>query len=173
MRRWLFPILFGVVIAAIAWQATLVAMPDMLMRLAVGRIEKMSGGINVMRHPGLADDKARTIVRPSPDLAYSSCAYDLSRGPLAIHVAPTPAPYWSLSVFDANTDVAFVRNSRETRGAALDIVVALPDQAVPEGREAVRVKGAKGVALVRALVPDRAAYPGIDRARQGSWCRTL
>lgn len=173
MRRWLLPILFGAVIAAIAWQATLVAMPDMLMRLAIGRIERMSGGINVMRHPGLSDDKARTIVRPSPDLAYSSCAYDLSKGPLAIHVAPTPAPYWSLSIFDVNTDVAFVRNSRETRGAPLDIVVALAGQPVPDGREAVRVNGAKGVALIRALVPDRAAYPAIDRARRASWCRAL
>lgn len=172
MRRWLLPILAGLVIAAIAWQATLLAAPRLLMRLAVQRVEK-AGGANVMRHPPLADASARAIVRPSPDLAYSSCAYDLSKGPVSVHVAPVPAPYWSLSVFDANTDTAFVRNSRQTAGKPIDIVLARPGQPVPAGREVVRVAGARGVALVRALVPNRAAFPAIEAARQASECHAL
>jgi uncharacterized membrane protein len=173
MRRWLLPILAGLVIAVIAWHVTLVAMPNLLMRMAIRRVATMSGGLNVMRHPRLADASSRAIVRPSPDLAYSSCAYDLSQGPLAIHVAPSPAPYWSLSVFDANTDVALVRNGIETNGGPIDVIVARTGQNVPSGPEAVRVNGTRGIALVRILVPTRAAFPAIDAARKASNCRTL
>ena len=172
MRRWLLPLLLGAVLALAAYQAALIATPRVLMKAALVRVERL-GGVNVFRHPPMATAEARTIVRPSPDLAYSSCVFDLGEGPVTIEVAPVPAPYWSLSVFDARTDVAFVRNNRDSAGAAIRVVLALAGQEVPAGLEAVRVDGARGIALIRVLVESRDRFPQIDRARRASRCARL
>lgn len=172
IRRWAFPLLAGALLALAAYQAALVATPRVLMRAALSRVEAL-GGVNVWRHPPMAGAAARTIVRPSPDLAYSSCVFDLNGGPVAIEVAPVPAPYWSLSIFDSRTDVAFVRNNRDSRGGPIRIVLALAGQTVPAGLEPVRVDGPRGIALIRVLVESRDRYPLIDRARRASRCGRL
>jgi uncharacterized membrane protein len=172
MRRWLFPLLFGLVLAVLAWQATLVAAPKVIMGIAVKRLAA-AGGLNHMLHAPLRGPGRATVVRPSPDLAYSSCPFDLSRGPLRIEIAPVPAPYWSLSVFDHRTDVAFVRNNRDSDGGPIRVVLAREGQEVPAGVEAVRLAGDRGVALLRILVEDRARFAPLDRARRASTCRLL
>ena len=115
----------------------------------------------------MATDKARAIVRPSPDLAYSSCPFDVSNGPVLVDVEPVPSPYWSLSVFDARTDVAFVRNNIDANGQPIRIAIALAGQPVPDGMQSVRVKNSTGIALIRILVQDRSTVPG-DRRRRAS-----
>jgi len=160
-------VLLGLVVAALAWQATLAAAPQVIMRIAVKRIAD-AGGLNHMQHAPLPGPGRRTVVRPSPDLAYSACPFDLSKGPLLIQVEPVAAPYWSLSVFDDRTDVAFVRHNVPVR-----IVLARPGQSVPPGTETVRLGGDRGVALVRILVEDRARFEPLDRARRASFCRPL
>ncbi|QKS01765.1 DUF1254 domain-containing protein [Sphingomonas sp. CL5.1] len=171
MRRWAGPVVLAVVLAVVTYFVTLSRTPQMLMSAAVSRMAEL--GMNGFGHMPLATDKSRAVVRPSPDLAYSSCAFDLSKGPLAISVAPVPANYWSLSVFQANTDVAFIRNNVENGGKSMRVVVAQEGQVVPAGAEVVRVKGARGVALIRILVDDPARFPAIDAARRGSTCRIL
>lgn len=168
MRRWLPPLLVGIVAALATYQFALVATPRLLMAAAVKRVG--AAGVNRLSHAPLATDRARTIVRPSPDLAYSSCPFDLSRGSLRVHVAPAPSAYWSLSVFDARTDVAFVRNNQETGGGPIDVVIAMPGQPTPPGAMRVTVNYPRGIALVRILVDDRARFPAIDAARRRSSC---
>ncbi|HEX2764076.1 MAG TPA: DUF1254 domain-containing protein [Allosphingosinicella sp.] len=172
MRRWWLPASLGVLLALLTYQAALIAAPRVIMSLAVRRIAAV-GGLNRMFHAPLPGPGRRTVVRPSPDLAYSSCPFDLSKGPLLIEVAPVAAPYWSLSVFDDRTDVAFVRNNRDNRGAPIRIVLARPGQAIPAGTEAVRLRGDRGVALIRILLEDRSRFPLIDAARRPSFCRPL
>lgn len=172
MRRWLFPLLFGLVLAFVGYQIALVQFPRVLMGLATHRIAK-AAGYNTMFATPLATDKARAIVRPSPDLAYSSCPFDLSNGPVLVDVEPVPSPYWSLSVFDERTDVAFVRNNIEADGKPIRIAIAQAGQPVPDGMTAVRVKGASGIALIRILVQDRSQFAAIDAARKSSSCKPL
>jgi uncharacterized membrane protein len=171
IRRWIGPIVLALVLGIIAYQLTFVATPAVLMRAAIKRVS--IGGVNRLTAVPLANSASRTVVRPSPDLAYSACPYDLDKGPLAIDIAPVPALYWSLSVFDAQTNAAFVRNNRQANGAPMRIALALPGQSVPRGVETVRLDDARGIALLRILVVDRAAFPGIDAARRRSSCRTL
>lgn len=168
MRRWIFPLILGVVAALVAYQAALVSAPRFLMGAAIKRVGQ--GGMNQMTHAPLATDRSHAIVRPSPDLAYSSCPFDLSAGPVRIEVPPIPSAYWSLSVFDARTDVVFVRNNVETKGQGLDLALASGD-APPSGQgPTVRVKGNRGIALVRVLVEDRTAFAPIDAARRKASC---
>ncbi|MES2989142.1 MAG: DUF1254 domain-containing protein [Pseudomonadota bacterium] len=170
MRRWGIPLLIGLVTALIAYQVALVVAPRVLMGLAMSRIEKF-GGPNRFTHSPLADDKSRAIVRPSPDLAYSSCPFDLSEGPLRIDAVPvTAAPYWSLSVFDAQTDAVFVRNAVDAAAAPFRVAIVGPGQVAPAGYTPVRVSGTRGIALVRILIADKARFAEIDAARRATIC---
>lgn len=169
MRRWLLPLLCGLVAALVAYQVALTATPRLLMAAALRRVGQ-AGGVNALRHPPMPTAASRTIVRPSPDLVYSSCLFDLSDGPVLVEVAPVPAPYWSLSLFDERTDAVFVRNNRDSGGAPIRVAILRAGQAAPAGVEAVRVEGYRGIALIRMLVGSRADYPAIDRARRASRC---
>ncbi|HEY5720910.1 MAG TPA: DUF1254 domain-containing protein [Allosphingosinicella sp.] len=171
MRRWILPAALGIALAILSGLFLLHATPSFLMGVAMGRLDK--AGVNLFAHGPLASDKSRAIVRPSPDLAYSSCPFDLSKGPVLIDVAPAPAPYWSLSVFDRRTDVAFVRNNRDSRGGAIRIALAREGQQVPAGIEAVRLDDDRGIALVRILVESKDRFAAIDKARRASVCRPL
>ena len=172
MRRWFVPVLVGLVLAVVVWQAALTVFPGQLMSLAVKRISG-TGGFNTFAHGALATDKARAIVRPSPDLAYSSCPFDLSKGPVLIEATPVAAPYWSLSVFDAQTNAVFVRNDHDGQHKPVKLALARPGQNVPAGVETLRLDGDKGIALIRILVESRDAFPAIDTARRAARCGPL
>jgi uncharacterized membrane protein len=167
--RRLAPFVVGILVAVLAYDLALMATPRLLMAAAFDRIS--AGGVNRFTFTPLATDRSRAIVRPSPDLAYSSCPFDLADGPLLIDVPPVPASYWSLSVFDAETDVAFVRNNVDAAGAPIRAAVALSGQTVPSGYARVAVDRPRGIALVRILVEKRDAFAAIDAARRQARCR--
>ncbi len=168
MRYWLGPLALGLVVAAATAWAAIGAIPYGLMQVAMDRLGQ--GGINRMSYGNLATPARQPVVRPSPDLAYSSCPYDLSAGPLAIEVAPVPGRYTSLSIFDAATDVIFVRNDVEAGGRPFRIIVARDGQAVPAGAEVVRTSHDRGIALIRLLLKDPAEIGGLDAVRRQSSC---
>lgn len=171
MRNWLGPILLGLIVAAATAWAAVLYIPYGLMNVAMERLGQ--GGINRMSHGNLATPARQPVVRPSPDLAYSSCPYDLSAGPVAIEVTPVAGRYSSLSVFDAATDVIFVRNDVEAGGEPYRIVVARDGQAVPAGAEVVRTDHDRGIALIRLLLKDPAEIGALDAARRQSSCATV
>ncbi|OYY89748.1 MAG: hypothetical protein B7Y45_10785 [Sphingomonas sp. 28-66-16] len=169
IRRWLAPMMLGLFCGLLAWHATLAIVPRALMALAVNRVAR-AGGINHMTHAALITAKSRAIVRPSPDLLYSSCPFDVAAAPVLVDVAPIDAPYWSLSIFDSRTNVAFVRNNREAGGKPVRVAIALAGQAVPPGYLPVRVDGRRGVALVRVLIDRTRPITAIDAARRAARC---
>lgn len=171
MRNWLGPLAFGLILAAVTTWAAIGAIPYGLMNVAMERLGQ--GGINTMSHGNLATPARQPVVRPSPDLAYSSCPYDLSAGPLAIDVTPVPGRYSSLSIFDAATDVIFVRNDVEAQGKPFRIVVARDGQAVPAGAEVVRTTHDRGIALVRLLLKDPKEIGALNAVRRQSTCATV
>ena len=168
MRRWLGPALFGIAVAAVAAWIALIWIPHGLMTVAMDRLGQ--GGINRMSHGNLATPDRQPVVRPSPDLAYSSCPFDLSAGPLAIDVTPVPGRYSSLSIFDAATDVIFVRNDVEAGGRPYRIIVARDGQKVPAGAEVVRTRHDRGIALIRLLLKDPSEIGALDAVRRQSSC---
>lgn len=170
MRHWLAPALFGLATAALAYQATLLATPFALMRAAAA---KAGTGlpVNQFRHAPMTTADNQTIVRPSPDLAYSLCVFDVSKAPVLVRVEPVPERYWSVSIFDARTDVAAVRSDRDTGGKPAMLAIVRDGQAAPSGYEAVRVGYDKGVALIRILLADKADFAAVDAIRRRSFCK--
>lgn len=172
MKRWIVPLLVFGLTAVLAWHAVLAVTTFGLMEGAVRRLSSR-GGVNTMTYANLANPKAQPIVRPSPDLAYSSCPFDLSAGPLLITYAPIAGRYSSLSIFDARTDVVFVRNDVQAGGKPVRVVVAREGQKVPGGIEAVRVGHDRGIALVRLLLADPKEIASLEGARKQSSCATI
>jgi uncharacterized membrane protein len=172
MRHWIGPALLAGVAGVAAWHGVLALTTFGLMEGAIRRISA-GDGLNKMRHGNLADPDNQPIVRPSPDLAYSTCPFDLSAGPLLLSVVPVAGRYSSLSVFDARTDVVFVRNDVQAGGRPYRIVVARAGQTVPAGIETVRVKHDRGIALIRLLLADPAEIKALDAVRRRSRCKTL
>lgn len=160
--RWLGPILLAALVAALAYVAALWATPHVIMAKAMETLG--AGSVNVMRHQGLPNAESRFVVRPSPDLAYSICVFDLSKGPVAIDAFVPPQRYWSLSVFDANTDNIFSVNDRTATGR-----YALTLSKDGAGGS-LAVPGGKGIALIRILVTDSEDLAAIDTLRRRSTC---
>ncbi|MBK6511961.1 MAG: DUF1254 domain-containing protein [Haliea sp.] len=86
LLKWLLAIL------VVAWAGQyLLAMvaPNLIMEMVYLGGAKQ-GGYNQLLVRPVPDETARTVVRPSPDLLYASCLYNLEDGPIVIE-APIPA----------------------------------------------------------------------------------
>jgi uncharacterized membrane protein len=157
-----------VVVALLVAIAGVLALPGTLMNVAIDRLS--AGGVNQMSHGNLATPENQPVVRPSPDLAYSACPYDLSAGPVMVMVHPIAGRYQSLSIFDAETDVIFVRNDVQAGGKPYGLVLALEGQKVPDRVEVVRTAYPKGIALIRLLLTNPAELPSLLPERAKSTC---
>lgn len=156
------------VIAVIVHGATLVALPHFIMSQAMSKM----GAINTIHHGRRVDETSRGVVRPSPDLLYSSCPYDLSAGPLRVHAPVPPGTYWSVSAFDADTDNYFVRNDRQS-GGVVDFYVVHGAAALPPGATTILSPTRRGLLLFRTLINDGSHFASIDAARRLATCATV
>lgn len=172
MSRWIGPLIVAVLAGLAGWYGTLAATPSFIMDRAWGKLAEQAGH-NRMTHSPLVKAESQVIVRPSPDLAYSVCAFDLTGGPLEVRANPVPQHYWSLTVFDSVTNVAFVESDRDSKGAPVRIVLATAGQAVPQGMRKITMPDAKGVALIRVLLKNRGEIAAVDAFRKRSYCRAL
>jgi uncharacterized membrane protein len=170
MRRWLVPLVVFVGIGALAYQATLLATPFALMRVATSKAGK-GLSVNRVAFGPMVTVENQTIVRPSPDLSYSLCVFDVSKGPVLVRTEPIPGHYWSVSVFDARTDVAAVRSDRDTGGKPALLAIVKAGQIAPAGYKPVTVGYDKGVVLIRILLANKAEFAAIDVLRRKSFCR--
>ena len=159
------------VFALIGYFAVVLATPNLLMAGAMKKISANGRGVNQFVFGPRVTEASRQVVRPSPDLLYSTCVYDLSKGPLRVHEAPW-TNYVSLSVFQANSDNIFVMNDRQSPGG-IDIVLAKKGQATPPGARVVISPSDKGIILDRRLAPTEDAFQKADQARRADVCETI
>jgi uncharacterized membrane protein len=160
---WLLGIALG---AAAVHLAAVVLLPRAIMsRVFAGMAAQAPP--NQFVHPPLASEESRAVVRPSPDLAYSSAVYDVSAQPVRVIVFSSP-PYTSLSGFAANTDNFFALNDQTAGGDPIDVVLVGPStpRAGLAGRRVIEAPSDRGVLLVRRVVTGPAAFPAIDAVRQ-------
>lgn len=160
--------------AAIVGHVGLVlAVPHALMNIAMDRIVGDDGMTNQFKFGPRTTKDSRGVVRPSPDLAYASCVYDLRKGPLLVTAAPSPNQgYASLSVFAANTDnIAALDTSQYPQG--IRFVLARKGQSVPADMPVVESPSDKGIILDRRLAPTAELFAEVDQARRADSCAPL
>ncbi|MGV8996336.1 MAG: DUF1254 domain-containing protein [Parvibaculaceae bacterium] len=175
MKRVILFSVSSLVLAVVVHIGALHALPGGIMSRVMMKVGG-NGSVNAFVQQPLPTDKARGVVRPSPDLAYSICILDLTKEPVHI-VVPLTKPYTSVALYARNTDNYFVRNDRDSDGKSLDVVVIGPDTKKPEnlptGAEVVTAPTTKGLVLVRRVVESADAFAAIDATRKSSVCAPL
>lgn len=169
MSGWGKYVLAALGVAVLVHFAVIFATPRLLMNVA---FDRLSGGAppNAWRVSPRVTAESRTIVRPSPDFAYSACPYDLRDGPVRIHVERWDA-YWSLSLYDENSDNFYTLNDREARQGG-DIILVRRGGGDLEG-VVVRSPTTRGIALIRRLAPTPTTYEEAALVARADICATL
>lgn len=161
-----------VVTAVIVHLAVIFATPTLIMGVALKRLSGDGARINVWTHGPRTTEASRNVVRPSPDLAYSSCVYDLSKGPVKITAGPS-ADYMSISVYGANSDNIFAVNDRQSPGGMALVLVGDGQIAPTDQGTVVRSPTKRGIVLERRLAPNAEAFAAAAQARKGDVCTAV
>jgi uncharacterized membrane protein len=172
--RWIGWLIFTLALAAAIHWAAVAYAPDIIMSRAMTVMG--AKGVNTITHTDRATAASRAIVKPSPDLLYSHCVYDLSRQPLKITTAAPTDTYWSVALYASNTDNFYVLNDTEAKGLPATIILVGQGQTVPaqpEGTIIVAAPTPKGVVLFRTLINNDAREPELDRMRRAATCDPL
>ncbi|MDO8838533.1 MAG: DUF1254 domain-containing protein [Parvibaculum sp.] len=173
MKTWPIWIAGTIVLAAVLHILTIFALPYGIMDRAMAGIAAQAGGVNKAVYPDPVTAASRGIVRPSPDLLYTACVYDIGARPLRI-TSPVPDTYWSLSMFASNTDNFFVVNDRQTKAGRIEIILATDDTAKSGNDTPVVIApSSRGIILFRSLIASDAARPEVDALRRQSRCEPL
>jgi uncharacterized membrane protein len=157
--------------AAVGFVGFMYAAPQVIMNIAVTRVAE--GRFNVLRQTPRVTETSRQIVRPSPDLAYSACAFDLADGPVRIRAAPW-GQYWSLALYASNTDNFWTGNDRAfPNGAQIVLIAKGQTHAAAPGETVVESPSRRGIALIRRLAPRAADFAAVEQVRAQDVCARL
>lgn len=171
MKRALRWLAGAILIAIPAHLAAVWAAPYAIMWQAGNGMRKAGIGDNKILHAPPVTAASRNVVRPSPDLAYSICRYNLAHGPVRLK-APKPDVYFSISAYANNTDNFFILNDRDMNADGADVVLATASQS-NRFPDAVIAPSATGVVLFRRVVPDGPAWSVIRGDRAGIACEPI
>lgn len=173
-REWTLWIVATLVVALLVHMGTLYALPRLIMTKALAKL----GTPDTMHFMPRPNAQSRTVVRPSPDILYATCPYDLSKGPLRVTAAVPHWTYWSVSAFDSATNNFFVRNDRQIAGNSIELLLVRPHQAWPALDNALeRVilfpPSSRGLILFRAVIDDEKHLPTLKALLRESRCETV
>jgi uncharacterized membrane protein len=150
MRKWLLWTAVGTLAVAIAVHLiTLVAIPIVIMDRAMSKYPA-----NTIMRGARPNAQSRGVVRPSPDLVYSVVSYDVSKGPVSFTAKVPTDTYWSVSMFQENTDNFFVINDRQVKSNPVELLIVNQGaQPANAGKAQVVVSPSpRGTMLVRHLL---------------------
>jgi uncharacterized membrane protein len=176
-----------VAVLAVAFYFVMLAgVPYGVMSMIKTRMASVGGGTaNVMIHAERPSHTSRNVVRPSPELLYSICWYDLSKGPVRVTSGAPQGTYWSVALYRDNTDNFYVVNDTQTKGARAAFILYSEAQVQSGGKAAFEAfqgnQGVPGVAspsmtglvLIRTLINDESKLPEIDGERRQATCTAV
>jgi uncharacterized membrane protein len=148
--KWLLSILFC---AWLGQYLLALALPNLIMEVLYDQGADR-GGYNQLEVRAVSDETYRSVVRPSPDLLYASCIYNLEHGPLLIE-AQIPERYWSMQFYQMNTDnYAGITNQRDERSRVGSVVkvtlIGVDEDAANYHGTVIQSPTERGIVLLRA-----------------------
>jgi len=144
----------GVLLCAWAGQYLLALMvPNLVMEVLYQRGGEQVSYNTLFVNPR-PDEHMRGVVRPSPDLLYANCIYNLEQGPLVIE-AEVPERYWSMQFYQMNTDnFAGITNQRDESyrvGTVVNVTLIGPgNNPADYSGEVIQSPTQRGMLLFRA-----------------------
>ena len=176
-RLWFYRVLTLMSTAVLVHIAAVWATPRLIMQILMhGPMAQSMNMQNRAAFPPPVTAAARTVVMPSPDLLYSVCVFDVSKGPVRIAANPNLKSYWSIALYAANSDNFFVINDRKSAGKPVDIWLVSPGgssevRPIPADAQVVVAPSKTGFLLMRVLTGDYAAEKAvIEPARHTLTC---
>ena len=176
MMRWLPALAAGLITAALTFWLVVQAVPGVIMSRALDRLTDMGAGWNQVWHGPPTDETSRRVVRPSPDILYSVCPYDLSEGPVRLTIPwPDDGGYASVSFYDANTNNFEVISDRDRDPAGRNAILlvpgstfaTLPGYETEDDETFVISPTVTGLALYRRVVMGGTSVADADRVSAG------
>lgn len=172
MANWIAAFAF-LASAALAHWATLEATPGAIMSRAMDAMETrgipLHGFVLVPR----ATPQNQSVVRPSPDLAYSICRYDLESAPQGLSiVAGAYSGMASVSFFDAETNNFATFRLSEGRDTSIRLInTEMNSEAdVTPGEDVAVSPSQKGLILIRRLASTAAQYDRVKSVALQDQC---
>ena len=109
--------------------------------------------VNVAFYRDVPTANSREVVKPSPDLMYSGCGYDVTYDPLVIKT-DIPNTYWSVSFFSSNSDNFATLNNDQINERNITIYLFGPDSKPSQIKDGYVVVSPsnRGLMLVRQFV---------------------
>lgn len=159
MRSVLFAVIVGLVGAALLHIVIVLALPRFTGKDAYSRVlglYEMDSFFPLTSEPGPTG-----LANEDPFLRVAVCGFSVSTGP-ARFIAKGAVPFWSLSIYDADSNEIFSMNDHTAVNGNLDLVMATPIQLVdlrktpPESLAQsimVEMPDEEGYAVLRALAP--------------------
>ena len=122
--------------------------------------------------------QTQTVVRPSPDLAYSICLYDFSQGGILHVSAAAYDNYASISFFDSETNnFATLRVGKNEDNAGKTFRLYPPTHRIPPNfkiaDDPMRIDAptSRGIILIRRLAPRLTDYERVVSIASTDQCR--
>jgi uncharacterized membrane protein len=174
MKSWIKWIVATVILAVIIHLIVVKMYPNIIMGAVTGKLEKVYQSTNKLMHSPPTTDKSRSVVRPSPDLLYSVCVYDVSKNPIKI-TAKVPNTYWSISFYESNTDNFFVKNYRQVTSRDVAFILVSKGKSVPDagGAEVIEAPTDKGFFIIRMLVKDESRINELIEVQKQATCNPV
>jgi uncharacterized membrane protein len=167
MRRWILFSLVGVLIVAVILHiVTLFIIPLNIMNNTMSKYP-----VNKLVKSPKTTAQSRNVVRPSPDLVYSICCYDVSKEPIRFTAKIPTDTYWSVSMYQENSDNFFVLNDRQAKSNPVEIVLVKQGNPVPSdagNAQIVYSPTSRGILLVRHLLLSEDRYPDLQAIQKQS-----
>ena len=152
---------------------TLQAAPILIMKKAMTIMAERGVPLHGFSLSPRITPSTQTIVRASPDLAYSLCLFDLSAGPIVIKGAKWDG-YGSLTIFNNVTDVIHIASLNISSGDTGGAILSLDkDKIAREGLPVITLKSPKGIALIRRLAPTPYLYKQAKTLSNMDICASL
>ncbi|MBT8473135.1 MAG: DUF1254 domain-containing protein [Marinicaulis sp.] len=158
---------------------TLHMTPVAIMKNAIERLEERGVALHEFNLAPRTTPQTQTVVRPSPDLVYSICPFDLSGNQvLAVRVGPYD-DYSSVSFFDIRTNnFATVRiDVGGDPASGSEIVLRAPGRAALDplmfSGPQIEAPTRRGLILIRRLAPTQAAYHEVVSTAADDSCSLL
>lgn len=180
MNRLALPIAAGLVLGGLVHIVSIFAMPQLAQNDAFARLARL-GKTNEMIQ--LADPTPFGAIMPrmDPAIAYASCIYDLSRGPLSVSIPATP-DLTSIAFYTRQGRVYYSLNDRAASRRTIDLqlMTAAQRAALPRDEEItaadrliVEAPGLEGIVFVRAFVREEGARAQIRALLATARCEPL
>jgi len=160
MKQFLGPTILAAILGLAAHFSIVNYAPTFIMERAYTMLGERGTPVHGFQLAPQMRPDTQSVVRPSPDLAYSACRFDLSQAPNGLRVRMAAfGGYSSLSFFDAQTN-----NFITLRGDGEAREVVLNRENSPSER---------GIILIRRLAPTESEFAAAALIAKGDICESL